>query len=183
MDKNDRQLLSHTVNDGSFSAFEDMYREYHVKVYFYVHKFIQDTKDIEDVVQNVFIHLWNYREKIDSETPLQAILFKASKQEIALWYRKHRPTYSLEEDRVKENVETLLENDRETLWQSEKMTEILQLIEQLPERRRTIFKLNKLEEKSYGDIALAMNMTTSAVANQISKTLKYLRYHLNNYFW
>lgn len=183
MHKNDRQLLFHRIKEGSATAFKETYEEYHVKVYFFVRRYIRDARDIEDIVQNIFIHLWNYRERIDPKTPLQAILFKTAKQEIALWYRNNKPVHLSGEEHAHGNIEVLADDQKEGLWQREKMAEILRLIDQLPERRKTIFRLHKLEEKSHREIALALNMTPSAVANQISKTLKFLKLHLNNYFW
>lgn len=164
------------LKQGSASTFKDIYQAYHFKIYMFVRKYIQDSKDLEDVVQNVFIHLWKYRTQLSTEVSLDAVLFKTSKQEIAIWYRKNKSFYALKQN--EETDKTAL-NPEEIVIEKEKSQHILNLIEELPERRKKIFKLNKFEEQSHQEIASAMGISTSAVANQISISLRFLRYHLN----
>lgn len=175
---NDEQYLNR-LKHGDPLVFKEIYNKYHFKIYMFVRKFIQDTNDLEDVVQNIFIHLWNHRGSIALETPIEAVLFKTSRQEVALWYRKNQPSYLLEDKDILNATET----PEETLIQNENIKKIFDLIDHMPERRKLIFKLNKFEEKSHKEIADALNMTTSAVANQISKSLKFLKYHLNSFFF
>lgn len=174
MDKNKQWIID--LRHDSTTVFKEIYEAYHFKIYMFVRKFIQDSSDLEDVVQNIFIHLWNHRKNLPPDISLDAILFKTSKQEVALWYRKNKPCYSLEQEQATGKTTS---NPEEITIENEKAQRILNLIDQLPERRKKIFKLSKFEEKSHQEIAFAMGMTTSAVANQISKTLKFLRYHLN----
>lgn len=56
-----------------------------------------------------------------------------------------------------------------------KLEKIQSLLDKVPEKRRKIFNLHKFEDRSYKEIAAEMDMSPSAVANQISKTLQYLK--------
>jgi RNA polymerase sigma-70 factor (ECF subfamily) len=56
-----------------------------------------------------------------------------------------------------------------------KLEQIQLLLNKIPEKRRKIFNLHKFEDLSYKEIAIEMNMSPSAVANQISKTLQFLK--------
>ena len=79
---------------GDDSCFKEIYDLYHFKVFCFVKKYTSQLADSEDVTQNVFIHLWKYRTKLDSGTDLEAILFKSSKQEISRWYKKQNRIFS-----------------------------------------------------------------------------------------
>lgn len=170
------------LNNGDESCFQEIYELYSFKVYCFVKKYTKQVADAEDVTQNVFIHLWKYKEKLNPEISLESVLFKSSKQEISKWYKKQNQIFTLSE---KEIIAELNEPDNEEDI-TEKMEKIEYLLNQIPQRRKKIFILHKLEELSYKEIALQMNMTTSAVANQISKTLQYLKknsVNSNELYW
>lgn len=160
--------------DDEFS-FQKIYNLYAFKVYRFVYKYTKQQADTEDIVQNVFIHLWKYRKTFNDDAILDAILFKTAKQEISKWYKKHKNVIledTVLELQALENKKSC--NDKEASYESG-LHSIDALLQNVPSRRREIFKLNKIEEKNYKEIASEMNMSTSAVANQVSKTLKLLR--------
>ena len=157
---------------GDDSCFKEIYDLYHFKVFCFVKKYTAQLADAEDVTQNVFIHLWKYRTKLDPDTSLEAILFKSSKQEISKWYKKQNRIFSVENEHLIKELDTAAEPEDDIAVQLEK---IEQLLHKIPEKRRKIFSLHKFEDLSYKEIAIEMNMSPSAVANQISKTLQFLK--------
>lgn len=164
--------LVQKLRDGNDSCFEEIYELYHFKVFSFAKKYTAQLADAEDVTQNVFIHIWNYRRKLDPETDLDSILFKSSRQEISKWYKKQNKIFSIEDTQMIRELDTADEPEESV---STKMENIEFLLEQIPERRRKIFTLHKFDDWSYNEIAQEMDMSPSAVANQISKTLQFLR--------
>lgn len=157
---------------GDDSCFKEIYDLYHFKVFCFVKKYTAQLADAEDVTQNVFIHLWKYRSKLDPDTSLEAILFKSSKQEISKWYKKQNRIFSVEKEHLIKELDTAAEQENDIDVQFEK---IEHLLNKIPEKRRKIFSLHKFDDLSYKEIAIEMNMSPSAVANQISKTLQFLK--------
>lgn len=157
---------------GDDSCFKEIYDLYHFKVFCFVKKYTAQLADAEDVTQNVFIHLWKYRSKLDPDTSLEAILFKSSKQEISKWYKKQNRIFSVEKEHLIKELDTATEQENDIDVQFEK---IEHLLNKIPEKRRKIFSLHKFDDLSYKEIAIEMNMSPSAVANQISKTLQFLK--------
>lgn len=157
---------------GDDSCFKEIYDLYHFKVFCFVKKYTAQLADAEDVTQNVFIHLWKYRSKLDPDTSLEAILFKSSKQEISKWYKKQNRIFSVEKEHLIKELDTAAEQENDIEVQFEK---IEHLLNKIPEKRRKIFSLHKFDDLSYKEIAIEMNMSPSAVANQISKTLQFLK--------
>jgi RNA polymerase sigma-70 factor (ECF subfamily) len=159
---------------GDDSCFKEIYDLYHFKVFCFVKKYTAQLADSEDVTQNVFIHLWKYRTKLDPNVDLEAILFKSSKQEISKWYKKQNRIFSFENDQLIKELDSASESDDEI---NAKLEKIEYLLNKIPEKRRKIFNLHKFEDRSYKEIAQEMDMSPSAVANQISKTLQFLKKH------
>jgi RNA polymerase sigma factor (sigma-70 family) len=160
------------LRDGDDSCFKEIYNLYHFKVFCFVKKYTSQLADSEDVTQNVFIHLWKYRTKLNPNIELEAILFKSSKQEISKWYKKQNKIFSVENNQMIRELDSPSESDDSINLKLEK---IHYLLDKIPEKRRKIFSLHKFEDQSYKEIAVEMDMSPSAVANQISKTLQYLK--------
>lgn len=160
------------LRNGDDSCFKEIYDLYHFKVFCFVKKYTAQLADSEDVTQNVFIHLWKYRTKLDPNVELEAILFKSSKQEISKWYKKQNRIFSVENDQLIKELDYVLEVDDDI---SIKLEKIEYLLNKIPAKRRKIFNLHKFEDRSYKEIAAEMDMSPSAVANQISKTLQFLK--------
>ena len=166
------------MQKGDDACFKKIYELYAYKVYNFILKYTNQAADTEDVLQNVFIHLWKYRKTFNEHTVLEAILFKTAKQEVSKWYKNKKNTildtpiseFKMIESETSSNY--LETHKREFVL-------IKTLLEKVPARRRKIFQLHKIEGKSYKEIALEMDMSTSAVANQISKTLQFLRKELD----
>lgn len=165
-------ILITRLRDGDDSCFKEIYELYHFKVFCFVKKYATQLADAEDITQNVFIHLWKYRNKIDPATALDSILFKSCKQEISKWYKKQNEIFSIEYMQLIKELDSPDEVDSNL---SSKLEKIEHLLQQVPEKRRKIFTLHKFDEMSYKEIAEEMDMSQSAVANQISKTLQYLK--------
>ncbi|MFL9844854.1 RNA polymerase sigma factor [Flavobacterium rhizosphaerae] len=164
------------LREGDETSFKEVYELYHYKVFCFAKKYTSQVADAEDITQNVFIHIWNYKTKLNPDTSFEAILFKSSKQEISKWYKKQNNFFSIEDTQLIKELEMAEETEEIDVEKIEK------LLQQIPERRRKIFKLHKLEDKSYNEIALEMNMSTSAVANQVSKTLQFLKKNSLKYY-
>ncbi len=160
------------LREGDDSCFREIYDLYHFKVFCFVKKYTAQLADSEDVTQNVFIHLWKYRTKLDPDISLESILFKSSKQEISKWYKKQNRIFSVENEQLIKELDSASESDDNI---DLKLEIIQSLLDRIPEKRRKIFNLHKFENLSYKEIAIEMNMSPSAVANQISKTLQYLK--------
>jgi len=160
------------LREGDKSCFQEIYELYHFKVFCFVKKYTAQLADSEDITQNVFIHLWNYRFKLDPSIELEAILFKSSKQEISKWYKKQNRIFSVEDGHLIKELDSVVEVDD---YKSSKLEKLELLLNLVPEKRRKIFTLHKFEERSHKEIAEEMNMSPGAVANQISKTLDFLK--------
>lgn len=141
-------------------------------------KYIHGNEDIEDVVQEIFVHLWKHRRSLDKN--IEAIVFKTAKQEISNFYRKNKMSFSdIEENICYAHKEEENTEEEDMSYQSKKIEDLLTL---LPEKSKSFFLQHKIEGLSYSQIAKENSISKNAVAKHVNKVLLYIKTHLNSFF-
>lgn len=161
------------LKQGSKEAFTTLYKQYWKQVYNFSRLYLTNQSAAEEVVQEVFIKIWETREFIREEDHFKGLLFIITRN---LVFNQHRK--SLNEDFYKVTVLAAMEEtyDVEEEIDAKNLREYIDmLIVELPLRRREIFNLSRKEHKSYKEIALQLNISEKTVEHQISEALKYLR--------
>jgi len=174
----EQQLIS-ILRKGSPFAFELLFERYSQKLYRFSLSYLKSETEAEEIVQDVFLKLWENRNKLRNETSFQSYLFTIAFNAI----RKHFNRKNRDERFRSDLLETIseenpsLENhlDFETL-----VGKLDELIEQMPLRRKEIFLKRKKEEKSVHDIATEMHISPKTVENQITEAMKYLKEEFGN---
>ncbi|SHF12434.1 RNA polymerase sigma factor [Pedobacter caeni] len=160
------------IKHGDHQAFKSLFESCHYKLYQFCYRFTNDRDTAEDIVQNIFIHIWNNRAKLNEQTPVEAILFKTAKQEISNWYRSLKN----QEERIEDDAMIAEEEDTEDPHLAELQKDYLyKLLDKLPDRRREIFMLHRFDGLTCQEIAQHLEISKSAVENQIGLALAYLR--------
>lgn len=157
--------------------FEKIYLDYKHQVYFFVKKFISNIEDIEDVVQEIFVHLWKYSSSLKNPQTLEAIIFKTAQQEVANFYRKNKMLFSFSDENLIKDEADSDKTDNE--FKEEQLQKIHNLLEKVPERSKTFFYKNKLEKISYSQIAKENNISKTAVEKQVNKVIRHIKTNLN----
>jgi RNA polymerase sigma-70 factor (ECF subfamily) len=161
--------------------FKNLYTDYKHKVYFFVKKYISNNEDIEDVVQEIFIHLWKHIKDLRSSENVEAIIFKTAKQEIANFYRKNKMILASSND------ESVLENHAEEIPENtisdQDISTLQSLLEKVPAKSRDLFLQNKVQNLSYSKIAEQNNLSKSAVEKHINKVLKFLKTNFQQFIF
>jgi len=158
--------------------FKEIYSTYKHRVYFFVAKYVSDENDIEDLVQDIFIHVWKHRSKADSASQTEAIIFKSAKQEISHFYRKRKIIFVPLENSKETNTEENSDIEKK-MTQEDQLQKIENLLEQVPERSRDFFIKNKIQNLSLFTIAQENDISKTAVEKHVNKVLKFLRANLN----
>ncbi|MCE4565881.1 RNA polymerase sigma-70 factor [Maribellus sp. CM-23] len=170
------ERLCEALKLGEIKAFDALYYIYHKKLFAFVYKFLKNWHDTEDLVQKVFVIIWEKRRNINPEKSFNSYLFTIARNEVYDWLKKKALTeycdaYLLGDiTQDDENIET------------KKIVEIVySLIKKIPERRRQIFLLNREEGLSYKQIAVKLNISENTVDTQIRNSLNFLRKELPKY--
>lgn len=157
-----------------FSAFDALFHKYSEKLYAFALSVTRDTFAAEEITQLVFLKIWEKRTLINEHLSFKSFLFSVAYHETISWIRKEKS----ERNRINEFVQIsgfhTYETDQTVDFNS--IEEIAnQLIEEMPEKRKAIFRLSREQGYSNKEIAEKLEISIKTVENQMTSALKYLR--------
>lgn len=168
-------LFIEKLKKGDYDAYTLLMNDYYNNLCGYANLFTKDPSKSEDIVQNVFVKLWIYRKKIDSNIPIKRYLHKSVYNEFIDQYRKNKSVISLEEKHLKA-INTVIDNNS---FDIEKlMTRVNDEIEKLPEKCKRVFILNKKEGLTHDEIAEYLQISIKTVEGHITRAFKILNQKL-----
>lgn len=165
---NERELVTR-LKEGDEKAFVDLYNAYSGVLYSFLLKLRVEQEDIRDVVQQTFIKLWENRASLKEEFSLQSYLITISKNDIQnmvkkrILARKYQDALPVVEERIAEI------NTRELY------NVLLEILKHLPEKRREVFSLSRIEGYSNKEIAEKLNVSKRTVENHINQSTKQVK--------
>ena len=168
--------LQKFLNQGQVRAFEEIFERYWKRLFSYAFRIYQDDKICEDIVQEIFISLWE-KSETSHILNLEGYLLRAVKYKIANHIRdlKFTPVHSeiLHNIPSPSKVENKLEYDEfELLVRKE--------IGKLPPKCKSVFLLSRFEDFSNAEIAKKLNISIRTVEKHISDALKHLKSNIHS---
>ena len=167
------KLLIRELQRSNAKAFEFLYKEYHARLYNFCMSIIRNKQDAEGMVQEVFIAVWENREKLDENKSFSGFIYSIAKNKTLNKIKQNlsRRVY-LEYLQTENQVLDEVASDFES---RELMDFLLKTIQELPEKSKEIFLLSRNEGLTYKQIAAKLDVTENVVDHQIRKSLKYIR--------
>jgi len=136
-------------------------------------------EDIDDIVQDSFIKLWNNCTKVTLETAKSYLFRIAINQSTSLF--RHNAVKLKHQKEIKNiNHNSTNESPEYILEEKEFMVKLENAISSLPERQREVFLLNRIEKKTYKEIAELSGVSVKAIEKLIHKALLKLRTEIEN---
>jgi RNA polymerase sigma-70 factor (ECF subfamily) len=176
IDKNKEDI--NNLNFNSEASFKVLFDAYYEALSRYAFTILNDKIEAEDIVQNVYINLWENRMKFEIQTSARALLYK-SVYNASLNRLKH---LKLKAKHVNDSIYTQDHSYQEqSLDQKELMIKLNQALESLPEQCRKIFEMSRFQQLKYQEIADQLNLSIKTIENQMGKALKILRSALKDY--
>jgi len=177
----DKQALFLAISKGNQEAFRQFFDIYEKRVYGFLYKILGSHDEVEELLQIVFVRIWENRATKNLEASADAYVFTIAKN-CALDVLRQRARKLLFEKQLTDNFK-LSEDGEASLVDNDLKRHIDNLISHIPERRREIFKLRYEKELSYKEIAKQLNISENTVDTQIRRTLNYLREQLGKELW
>jgi RNA polymerase sigma-70 factor, ECF subfamily len=161
-------------------AFDSIYSLYSKRLYHFVFRFLKQETDTEEIVQEVFIKIWEARSKIDVYTSFESFIFTIAYNTTISLLRK-RVTEKKYFDylmsvQINENEPDLVDE----ISYNELNESYHQLLNKLTPRQKEIFLLSREDGLSHGEIAKKLNISENTVKNHMVSALSYLKSNLNN---
>ena len=168
-------LFVEKLKKGDYNAYTLLMNNYYKNLCGYANLFTKDPSKSEDIVQNVFVKLWVYRKKVDSNIPIKRYLHKSVYNEFIDQYRKNKSVVSLEEKHLR-TINTIIDDNS---FDIEKlMTRVNNEIEKIPEKCKKVFILNKKEGLTHDEIAEYLQISIKTVEGHITRAFKILNQKL-----
>jgi len=160
--------------------FDDLFKVYYPRLMVYASRFVDD-ENAEDIVQDVFLELWDKRDRIDAGEFIQSFLYRSTYTK-CLNFIKHKQVVDGYGEKEYSILQTKLEyysaDGNETMQriESEELQKSIQTaIDALPEKCREVFQMSYLYDMKNKEISNVMNVSLRTVEAHMYKALKNLR--------
>lgn len=174
--QNEKTLLA-LVARGDRNAFTLLYTQYVQPLHRYIYLFTKSEEEAKEIQQEIFIKIWENREKLALVEAFEAYLFRVARNRM------------LDKVRHLQVQHRVMMEIRRTAKQSETTTSdqcayreyylvVQQAIAKLPPKRRLIFQLNIENGLSQDEIAAQLEISTSVVQKQLYKATSFVRSYL-----
>lgn len=159
------------VRDGNVAVFKQVFDACYESLCRYAFTILRDADEAEDVVQSMFMKLWERREDLDIKSALRSYLFKSVYNQ-CLNQLEHKSV----KNKFQEYQMTVAEASQPPeIFDEDLDAKIKKAIEALPPQCRTIFMLSRYDELRHTEIAEKLSISVNTIQNQICKALKILR--------
>ncbi len=159
------------ANHDSEKIFSLLFNKYQEDLYRFSYKITRSPEQAADIVQEVFISLWEHRNEIAGIQNLEGWLHRSARNKLIDFMRKAAADQRLRESLWLRQEKSISETEN-LLDAKESASRIREAINNLPEKRRLVFQLNRNQGLNYDEIALQLSISRHTVKNQIWMALQ-----------
>lgn len=168
--------------------FSKVYSIYFPKLVRFAREFVLSTEDAENIIQDIFIYLWERQELLNALTNLNAFLFTLVKNKCIDQLRQQKRLELRREEfktvfdkEVELKIYALQQFDENALSNEDIEIILNKAINSLPEKCREVFILSRMEGLKNREIAERLNISAKTVENQMTTAIKKLKVELKDY--
>jgi len=177
---NSDHVLFQQWQQGDERAYDELFRKYYKKLCFAAIKTTTNLPDAEDIVQELFIEIYNAKGRIEIKTTIQQYFFGS------LYYKCNAYLKNKNNHKFKQSVDDIEVIDSssipsEFIENIEFEAIVFEAIDSLPEKCKQIFELSRFENLKNKEIAEKLSLSVKTVENQMSIALKKLNKSLLPY--
>lgn len=162
------------VRSGDVKIFESLFREYYYSLSRFTASITRSSSAAEDLVQDIFLKIWQNREEWNPQGTIKTYLYRASKNQ-ALNYLKHLSIVNNWAEISKDSLVNSSVNPEDEIIRKELLTSVSDAVNKLPEKCKMIFLLHRHEGLSYREISEVLNISISTIETQMGRALKKIR--------
>lgn len=173
--------LTKFMREGRHSAFREIYERYWAVLYMHAYKMLRDEDAAMDIIQDIFMDLWEKRESLEIHTSLKSYLYQSVRYRMLDIWRK-----SSQHDKFLSSMTAFLTESQHITDEEVNLREFIRRMEaevaRLSPRMRQIFERSRLEGKSHKVIAQELAITDHTVKKTLNRVLHLLRSKLTMLF-
>ena len=174
-----QELLTRLKN-GDILAFDQVYELYSHKLFSFVFKILKNEMEVDDIVQEVFVKIWESRNKLEDYKLLNSYIFTIAYNNSIDLIRKRIINNKYVEHLKNSATINFAPSIISQIEFNELNIHVGKLIANLPDRQKQVYLLHREEGFTYTEIAKKLRISKNTVENHMVKALKYLRQNIDN---
>jgi len=151
--------------------FESCFRTYYKQLVVFAYKMVHRQDVAEDMVQQVFLSVWEHLEQMDMDKGILSYLYQSTRNRCLNHLNSAHQSSTMH---VEEHVDQYPAATDRGLETKELFLQIKEAIQELPEKCREVFLLSREQGLTYKEIAATLDISVKTVENQMGKALKHL---------
>lgn len=163
------------IKQGDLLVFNQVFYQYHERLYFYVLNKTKSSFSAEEVVQITFIKLWQNRHSLNEDISLDAQIFRIAKTTLIDQLRKVDSSEKLLSVLKQSNEGFAVNKGTSNLEKQELQQKLQKLFSIMPPMRRKVFEMSRLDGLTHKEIAERLSISEKTVENHINHALKQIR--------
>ena len=174
------KILAERLVKGDEGAFKQLFERYFEPLVLFAASICKSQEIAEEMVQEVFIKVWQNRHTVNPDLSFKAYLYKITKNQVINFVRR-----AAFEERVKKELWLRMEQGHnpteDRIFSSEYHEQVTHALQRLSPQKQLIFRLSRGEGKSHQEIATQLGLSRSTVKNHIVETLNFVRNYLQTH--
>jgi RNA polymerase sigma-70 factor (family 1) len=176
--KENLNFLLQQLQEGSEQAFTVLYDKFSKPLYRNILRLVKDEDIARELLQDLFLKIWERREKIGLDGSFKSLLYKIAENIVYSYFRKVAKDNRLMDKMISSYVD-FDTNAEEMIMTKETNAMLYKAIERLPAQRQQVYILCKLQGKSHEEVSNLLGISTSTINNQIVKANKTMKEYFN----
>lgn len=167
------RLLIKAIQKDDYISYNKLFVLYYGRLCQYAYSFLMNKEDAEDIVQELFLNLWNNRKKTEISANVSAYLYKTAKNLTLNHLRAAKKHQSLQN-----YAEEMLYYEENRLEADEFRIALFDCINRLPARSKEVFLYHRMQGLKQKEIAEKLNISVKTIKNQVWSSLQKLKHCL-----
>ena len=168
------------LQNGDTEAYMVLYGRYHVLIYQWTLKLVKVPQLAEDLVQEVFLKVWQIRERLKPEQSFPAFIYRISRNKAFSLLKKIASDEKLLSQVMNQLGSNIESPENKILWQQYEQL-LVNAVEQLPKQRQKVFKLCRQEGKTYDEVAQELGISRNTVKEHMVMAVKNIKEYFYQY--
>lgn len=179
---NDNELLA-GLRAGDVSAFNQLYAQYSRPLYSKMFQLVKSEKVAEELLQDLFVRLWENKQRIHIQSSLHGYLYRVGVNLVYDFFRKANLDKKIKEQFLSHFQDTLQIHPQDFDFRDDRDPEqvVTELLDTLPPQRKKVFKLCKIEGKSYQEASSLLGISVATINDHIVKAKRHLKMQISNH--
>ncbi|MGL4806876.1 MAG: RNA polymerase sigma-70 factor, partial [Bacteroidales bacterium] len=175
------------LKEGNETAFTEVYNRYSRRLHYFANEYLQNSDESMDIVQNVFIQLYESAPGLDADSNLEAFLITSTKNACISQLRKNKVRQQYFQSTVQNmelelNLKALEAFEYSDVTFNEVRESVKTAIEELPPKCKEVFLMSRQKQMKYQEIAEVLDVSKRTVERRMTEALGLLKSKLKEFF-